>query len=385
MKRWAGLSPSLAFVIVVACVLLGATFGILRERYWASASLEVAGNERREKERETSVVSLSYTDVKRFWSSSANSPALRSYIELTKNNPGDTDRLLGAASSDANWRQWIRPVYPLARADTKEFADFKQIERDQATTLFGIELRVDGSSEAVSINKVKLLRDYVANALVDNSMRDWVLAGRTTYESKRAELDADLIKADRTLSEMQTHVGDLKGILARYPDSARLESRQVVSVSSAEGTERFLSPVAQLVAAESAMSNQRIAIQNIERLIFQAALYRDFFEKASALYERPALARDRLKTIKGLAEQISAAGSTDIRAREIQNVLLASLQGYGALIERLSVQASPWAARDQLRNPVGGALLGLLLGVTLTVLWILLYRAFQPSLSRSPT
>ena len=68
-----------------------------------------------------------------------------------------------------------------------------------------------------------------------------------------------------------------------------MDARQVVSVNSAEGGERYLSPLAQLVGAESAISQRREMIRRWQREVSQKEILARTSRAADSLIDR----RDR--------------------------------------------------------------------------------------------
>ena len=90
-------------------------------------------------------------------------------------------------------------------------------------------------------------------------------------------MHADILRAELDINSIARRAEDMKAILARYPDAARMDSRQIVSVNPSEGGERYLSPLAQLVGAESAISQRREMIRRWQRELRQKAILAQFY------------------------------------------------------------------------------------------------------------
>ena len=80
-----------------------------------------------------------------------------------------------------------------------------------------------------------------------------------------------------------------------------MDSRQVVSVNQAEGGERYLSPLAQLVGAESAISQRRKAIRRWQRELKQKTILAQYYSSADALLDREIEVARLLVELKALA------------------------------------------------------------------------------------
>jgi hypothetical protein len=93
---------------------------------------------------------------------------------------------------------------------------------------------------------------------------------------------------------------DIKAILTKYPASAKIENRQLVSVQ--EGGSRFLSPVTQLVGIESALADQRRNLAELEREKDMLLIRREYFSKCNnslnKLGRRGEMIFSQLKVIK---------------------------------------------------------------------------------------
>jgi hypothetical protein len=64
-------------------------------------------------------------------------------------------------------------------------------------------------------------------------------------------------------SRTQIKLKDIRAILSNYPESAKIENRQLVSVQ--DGGSRFLAPVTQLVGIESTLADLRRDLAELER------------------------------------------------------------------------------------------------------------------------
>ena len=195
-------------------------------------------------------------------------------------------RLLKQAENPSFWSKAAVPILPFSRRDQKEFGDIKDAS---ATTMLGLELRADARTEAVAQDMVDILAGYYINAVVRERMRAWTLAGKVDAQSQEKGVRADILRAELDIELYGRRAEDMKAVLARYPDAARMDSRQIVSVNPAEGGERYLSPLAQLVGAESAISQRREMIRRWQRELKQKTILAQFYSSADALLDR----RDR--------------------------------------------------------------------------------------------
>ena len=210
-------------------------------------------------------------------------------------------RLLSQADDPNFWSRAAVPVLPFSRRDQKEFGDIKDAS---ATTMLGLELTTDARTESVAQDMVNLLASYYINAVVRERIRAWTLAGKVDSQSLEKGVRADILRAELDIELYGRRVDDMKAMLARYPDAARMDSRQVVSVNQAEGGERYLSPLAQLVGAESAISQRREMIRRWQRELKQKTILAQFYASADALLDREIEVARLLVELKALATRV---------------------------------------------------------------------------------
>lgn len=301
-----GLLPS--FLLAAILALSGAVVAFFFPKFEATALLQFP-----EAQKITSV-----TDAQRTQSPKANvielaaykrvaasydSPSqLQAFLDVVglASRPGAA-RLLERSESAGFWLRTAVPVLPFSRRDQKEFGDIKDAS---ATAMIGLELTADARTPSMAQEMIEMLAAYFTNAVVRERIRAWTLDGKVDAQSQDKIVQADILKAELDIELYNRRVEDMKAMLARYPDASRMDSRQLVSVSPAEGGERYLSPLAQLVGAESAISQRREMIRRWQRELKQKGVLGEFYAKADALLDKELDVRRLLTELRGLAKQV---------------------------------------------------------------------------------
>jgi hypothetical protein len=275
------------------------------------------------------------------------------------------------------WEQAARPIVPISRKDTKEIGDLKE---GLTTSLIGLELKADAREPETAEAMVVLLGDYYANALLRERIRGWIVAGQGESRTRQKALRADMISTQLGIDSTRRRITDLKSILNRYPDVARLEGRQVVSV--AEGGDRFLPPTAQLVAAESQVSQLRESILRSERQIRQLDLLAGFYQGADQVFKRDLVTSKLIQDLQALADRIFAG--VDSESDWLRESLLrteAAIAGFAVVQDSLGIRngarVAPVGSRSVSRLALLGAGLGLMLIAALAFVRISLRAARQ--------
>lgn len=375
VRKYVGVGLGPALLVPVVLAIAGVALGLLFPKFEATALLqfpepqknverpgEARMPEQRPSDPKANVIEL--VAYKRVAASYDSSAQLGAYLDATglSKSPGAV-RLLAQAASPSFWDKVAAPVLPFSRRDQKEFGDIKDAS---ATTMLGLELTADASTAAVAQDMVTMLAGYYINAVLRERMRAWTLAGKVDAQSQEKSVRADILRAELDIELYGRRADDMKAVLTRYPDAVRMDSRQVVSVNPAEGGERYLSPLAQLVGAESAISQRREMIRRWQRELRQKAVLARFYADADALLDREVDVKSLLAGLKSLAATTFAHSES---AQEWNQE--ASLRVSGAL-DNFDVMQSQFGVRNGVRvggvgsrSPLRLAGLGLAAGLTL--------------------
>jgi hypothetical protein len=250
--------------VLVVAVLSGAGLlvGFLFPKYEATAFLQfpeiqkrpeqipghpaqTGGVEQRLMDPKANVIELAA--FKRVAASYDSAAQLASYLNASGlATSAGASRLLTQADDPGFWSKAAVPILPFSRRDQKEFGDIKDAA---ATALLGLELTADARTEGIAQEMITVLAGYYTNAVMRERIRAWVMAGKVDAQSQQKTLQADILRAELDIQLYGRRAEDMKAVLARYPGASRMDARQVVSINPAEGGERYLSPLAQLVGA----------------------------------------------------------------------------------------------------------------------------------------
>jgi hypothetical protein len=343
-----GLWPAL--ILIVCLAVAGVSAGMLFPKFEATAMLQFPEAQKqpdpKEKPPDQRFVDpkanlIELAAYKRVAASYDSADQLRAYVEAAglRESPAAA-RLLRQVEGPGFWQEAAVPILPFSRRDQKEFGDIKDAS---ATALLGLELKADARTEATAQEMVGVLAGYYTNAVLRERVRAWVLAGKVDALSQLKVIQADVLRAELDIELYGRRAEDMKGILVRNPDAGRMDARQVVSVNPAEGGERYLSPLAQLVGAESAMSQRRELIRRWQREYKQKEILAPFFEEAEAQLDREVVISRLLSALKELsAKTFAHSDSAEEWSRE------AALRVNGAL-DNFEVMRSQFGVRNGVR------------------------------------
>lgn len=240
--------------------------------------------------------SVSATDYKRYESVLSSGARLEEFLRLgAQSDTADGQRLQRLARTPNGLRESIKPEFALTEKDQKTFGIKPNGEAQNA--LVGMQIRY-ADKDPSNGTPLALLAEYVRDSVIKVDLADSTLADCSTYTTRAQELRNQQLEDDFTIRQEAQRIADLREIIARHPDAGAAESRQIVSLE--RGTERFLSPAAQLVAAEIQIADLKLAEAQRERERVASELKRKYYCDAEAALKQPISGRKLLAELQNL-------------------------------------------------------------------------------------
>lgn len=352
MRPW----QALAFVVVLG--LAGAAIGLAFPKWSAEGLLETPGvvvpfemrrdsvSENERPEPKTKYVTLA--EYRKMAAAYTSGVALEEYLTATKKNGPAVERLRLQADLPGFWSAAMSPVLPFSRQDAREFGDLKDAASD---SLVGIDLVASARTPELSREMLHLLGGYLSNALIRERIRAWILKNSGEAPARQKALSAEVVEGQMRIAATSARIQDLKAILVRYPDASKLDSRQVVAIT--EGSDRFLSPLAQLVAAESSIAKLKETIARKEREARQFDLLQRYFAQAETNLQSTWLVSEMIPVLSAATtasyEGIDANADW---AREVSYRLQADVAGFASALASYGFRNQARITASGLRSPV---------------------------------
>ena len=240
--------------------------------------------------------SVSATDYKRYESVLSSGARLEEFLRLgAQSDTADGQRLQRLARTPNGLRESIKPEFALTEKDQKTFGIKPNGEAQNA--LVGMQIRY-ADKDPSNGTPLALLAEYVRDSVIKVDLADSILGNCNTYATRAQELRNQQLEDDFTIRQEAQRITDLREIIARHPDAGAAESRQIVSLE--KGTERFLSPAAQLVAAEIQIADLKLAEAQRERERVASELKRKYYCDAEAALKQPISGRKLLAELQNL-------------------------------------------------------------------------------------
>ena len=210
-------------------------------------------------------------------------------------------------------------VYSVTPKDAKEYMLNADKDRDNGAFL-GLQLNVQSTDRNQAKNLNYLIANYFVDSIMFTEMSDWVDSKTWEREAQSFSLKNKVIKTTREISEAELKLVALKLMLKRNPDASRMEVRQVLTLE--KGGERFLSPVAQIVATETQILEAKLELSTLLRKQKQLDIAHEYFKRASTLtsktssgkilFEKLAVAKTDIFKNADASDEVIAEVSNDI-------------------------------------------------------------------------
>ena len=174
------------------------------------------------------------------------------------------------SATDIN--NWIKPVYAFTREDAREFPQSTQLGPN---SVIGLKLAYEADSPENASAYVSFFGNYIRDSLLYMTLYNYIMDGYSNTVSAMNKNENEIIDHQFELLQNTTKMKDIRAILTNYPESAKIESRQLVSVQ--DGGSRFLAPVTQLVGIESTLADLRRDLAELERDREKLTVFAEYF------------------------------------------------------------------------------------------------------------
>jgi hypothetical protein len=348
------------FVILACTVLLavgGVGFSLHNTRYVSEGLLLLP--------------SMSVADYKRYESALFNEPRLRDFLKRSGKTGSPQSYVIKRLIEDrTRLTQAVRPEFAYTERDARQYG----VRIDGETELLGFRLELR-ESENVGESSLEMLAEYVRDTAIRVDLEARLLRWCNTYETREVELRSEQLDGEFAIQQQRTKAEGLRAIVAHTPGVGALDTRQVVSLEA--GGERFLSPLAQVVAAEVTMTEHELAQDARERNLGLAQIKRVYYCNAREALTRPVTGRAFLESLQQLSdESVAGISLPDYVIERARNTFEVQKRRWNnTYLESMRFITSPQGALVRVRKPsplvgaIVGAALGAMLGAGLALLF----------------
>lgn len=316
-------------------------------------------------------------EYKRFAELATDANTVRQFAAVSL-PPGVASHWVDQLVRDVTKGAWLKPVPKVSKADAKELPDILlQLEQERekalaqaqdkerkSTVYLGLRLTNTAADPDESAKGASWLGSYFKDVATRETVREQV--SRWTAENRQFSDRAveRKLKYQFDIEQAQTRATSLKKLVASYPEAARRESQQVVDVR--KDNEKFMSPMAQLVGAESEIIDIREKIQRLDREMEQQAFAKAMVADAEVALNEAHSGSESVVKLSEMIIRFSKLVKTEAE-REKLSSLAADVSQISArflvqaqFVAKPSVPTRPESPRPLMVMALAGLLAGLL-------------------------
>lgn len=248
--------------------------------------------------------------------------AVRSEPSLGERNKGALVRRVQQAGFI---KRWLQPVFAFSKEDQRELA---LIGKEEGNSVLGLNMAFEARTPERASTVLTFLGRYVRDCLMYVTLFNYISENASDAQTDLQKNENARLENRFNTEQQGLKLADMQGILRRYPESARIENRQLVSVQ--DGGARYLSPVTQLVGIEAGLSDLRRELAQLERGRKKALVRVEFFARAKGLLDRNGTRGEPLFAgLKALHRDLfSGKDLGQDEVREVYNDLSIAIQNY---------------------------------------------------------
>lgn len=273
---------------------------------------------------------MGVVEYKRFTELANDSLALQNFVEV---NPAkgmseaSVDGLMGAVRAG----QWQKAVPKVSKADAKDVPDFllnplKALEQDvdrdrdresdrEPPVYFGLRITHTSAVPEDAAQGATWLGLYFKEVATKEALREKVAHWAAQNRQFFTDAMERKLKYEFQITQAQTRALALKTLVASYPTASQRDTQQVVDVR--RDNEKFMSPLSQLVAAETEVINSRGQIQKLERQLEQEKFVEQLLRGMQASVDKARSGSEGVAALSQALKDLEASVKTDAEREKL--------------------------------------------------------------------
>ena len=270
--------------------------------------------------------------------------------------------------------RWLEPVPRISSADAKKIPELLlrqsegQAEKERFIFL-GVRISaVAATSERAAQDAIWLgsyLKDVAVWSAVGEKIAAWTEESQIFVERARERK----LKYQFDIDQAQSRTTALKKIVASYPGYSQQAHSQVVDVR--KENERFVSPMAQLVGAESEIIDIQEKIGRLDRTIDQEAFAKTILADFAAVLGTARSGTDALAGLTKVLKSYETEAGTDARQERLSTLAAELSEISTRFLLRTQFIATPSPpTKSERPGPRVLSVLGALLAASLAAAWL---------------
>jgi len=297
------------------------------------------------KYRSVGVLSLEIdtSEYKRFSELANNAATLRQFAAAQPSSDLDADDLQQLQRTIADGG-WTTPIPTVSKADAREIPEMLlKLERDKDSDVvrayLGVQLTYANPDPQRAAQITTWLGGYFKDVAAREALRERVFAWAGDSRRFMERAQADKLKFQFEIEQNRARVKALKVIVSSYPEVTRRDAGQIVDVR--KDNEKFISPLAQLIGAESEIIEINRKVQKLDREMEQHEFAQELIENAEAALRKARSGSEGVLAVSKMIVEFSRKAKSDAEKEKLLS-LAAEVSQIGArFLARAQFVAEP--------------------------------------------
>lgn len=253
---------------------------------------------------------------------------------LADSDDAERQQLANRFSNPNFWKNSVRYRSALRRDDILEAPS---ADLQKASTL-GLELSIKASSNDQSRRLQQAMISQIREAMVLEGIRSLTTYWQNLIIGKRPELQRNLFDKQVDMQLNRSRIEDMQQLLAQYPELRQVERNNLVSVQGGGG--RYMSPLAQIVALESTISEDNSLIKRTEYELERLGFYEQVISNIDKSLPPTHSGHDLAQQLITRTNQLQQANASSLAATEVSSDVLNQVQSLLSKPQLLQLKAT---------------------------------------------
>lgn len=256
-------------------------------------------------------------EYKRFAELATDSKTVRQFAAMSVSSERDTE-WANEMALNLTKADWLTPLPKISKADAKDLPDV-MLQQDKSPEVYlGLRLTYTAADPDAAAKGATWLGRYFQDVAAREAVREQVSTWTAENQQFSDRATENKLKFQFGIEQAEARATALKKLVASYPEVMQRDSRQVVDVR--KDNEKFMSPLSQLVGAESEIIEIRERSKKLDREIEQQAFAKAMVADAAEALSQSRSGSDSVIKLSEMIVRFSKLVKTDAEREKLSSM-----------------------------------------------------------------
>lgn len=267
---------------------------------------------------------LETTEYRKFVESINNKSSFEKFSNSLSTKTSNLDNITDLRDILLRQQKWIEPLPKLSKQDTKDFGS--TIKESGEDTLLGLRFTILHRDPQQAQQLTQLATDYAMDAALHSMINEAIRSAYSAKSLLQERAQVLKVKSEYEISSLQSRLKELRKIAQRYPESTKVDTRQLLSVEN--GGERYMPIPIQMAALETQVIDMQELIIDSDRDLKKYPVEVALLKQQIEVLDQSVSGKEAIKTLISITQQkLKAATEEWAREAYLENLnILADLR-----------------------------------------------------------